>query len=151
MNPKKAFAIGAASAFLLTALAGSADAQGRGRGQDKDKGQAHAQSQDKNKDKTKKDAANQQVVVVFRDSDRVTIREYFVAQRIVALPLPPGIAMNVARGKPLPPGIAKKVVPAHVIVTGSRVDPTITYYFVGDRVVAVRDGNVIDILLNIFR
>lgn len=155
MTSKKFFAVGAASALLLTALAGSADAQGRGRGQDKDKGKAQSQGtgQDKNKDKTKKDAAaNTQVVVVFRDTDRVTLREYFVTQRITAQPLPPGIAMNIARGKPLPPGIAKKVVPANVIITGTRVvDPTVTYYFVGDRVVAVRNGNVIDVLLNIFR
>jgi hypothetical protein len=152
MTLRKFFAAGAASAFLLTALAGSADAQGRGRGQDKtDKNKAKAaQSQDKNKTK-KATPANQKTVVVFRDSDRATIHQYVVTQKIVAQPLPPGIAMNIARGKPLPPGIAKKVLPANIIVTGTRVDPNITYYFVGDRVVAVRDGNVIDILLNIFR
>ena len=143
---KKYFAVGAASALLLTALAGSADAQARGRGQDKNKGKAQSQGQNK----AKKDA-KPQVVVVFRDADRTTIRQYVVTNKIVAQPLPPGIAMNIARGKPLPPGIAKKVLPANIIVTGTRVDPNINYYFVGDRVVAVRDGTIIDILLDIFK
>lgn len=138
MNMKHLVAVGAGAALVLSIFAGSAHAQGRGRGQDKNKGK-------------KAEPAQTQVVVVFRDSDRVTLREYFVTQRIAAQPLPPGIAMNVARGKSLPPGIAKKIVPAHVIVTGTRVDPTITYYVVGDRVVAVRNGTVIDILLDIFR
>lgn len=149
MSMKRLFAVGAGGALVLSVLAGSADAQGRGRGQDKNKGKAQAQSQ--GKDKKNDGPAHPQVVVVFRDTDRVNIRQYFVTQRIVAQPLPPGIAMNIARGKPLPPGIAKKIVPAHVIVTGTRVDPTVTYYVVGDRVVAVRNGNVIDILLDIFR
>lgn len=142
MTMKQLLAVGAGAALVLTVAAGSADAQGRGRGNDKDKSKA----------KAKQSApAHPQVVVVFRDNDRVTFRDYFVKHKIVAQPLPPGIAMNIARGKPLPPGIAKKTLPADLIVLVPRADPNVTYYIVGDRIVAVRNGNVVDILLNVFR
>lgn len=144
MTMKRLFAVGAGAALILTVAAGSADAQGRGRGNDKDKSKAKAKA-------NQSAPANTQVVVVFRDNDRVTFRDYFVKHKIVAQPLPPGIAMNIARGKPLPPGIAKKTLPAGLIVLVPRVDPNVTYYIIGDRVVAVRNGNVIDILLNVFR
>src|SRR6185295_9088527 len=61
-------------------------------------------------------------VIVFRDSDRATFRDYFVTHKITARPLPPGIAKNVARGKPLPPGIAKRALPAELVTVGPRVD-----------------------------
>lgn len=146
MTLRKFFAAGAASAFLLTALAGTADAQGRGRGQaqadDKDKGKKAAPA-DKNKDK--------QVTVVFRDNHRVTFRDYFVKHKITAQPLPPGIAMNIARGKPLAPGIAKRALPNDLVILLPRIGTDVTYYMVGDRVVAVQRGNVIDVLVDIFR
>jgi hypothetical protein len=63
------------------------------------------------------------VTVVFRDSDRVTFHDYFVAHNITAQSLPPGIAKNVARGKPLPPGIARAV-PARSHRCWPRVDRT---------------------------
>ena len=135
---KKLFAAGAASAFLFTALAGAADAQGRGRGNDK------------TKDKGKQEAPAK-VVVVFQDNHRATARDYFVKHKIAAKPLPPGIAMNIARGKPLPPGIAKRAVPNDLVVQFPRIGSDVTYYIVGDRLVAVQRGNVIDILVDIFR
>ena len=91
-------------------------------------------------------------VNLFTDHDRTTFRDYFSTHKIVAQPLPPGIAKNVARGKPLPPGIAKKAVPADLVRTlGSRAGSGITFSIVGDRVVAVRAGNVIDVLIDVFR
>ena len=91
-------------------------------------------------------------VSLFTDHDRTTFRDYFSTHKIVAQPLPPGIAKNVARGKPLPPGIAKKALPADLVRTlGSRAGTGITFSIVGDRVVAVRAGNVIDLLDAVFR
>jgi hypothetical protein len=91
-------------------------------------------------------------VNLFTDRDRTTFRDYFSTHKIVAQPLPPGIAKNVARGKPLPPGIAKKALPADLVRTlGSRAGSGITFSIVGDRVVAVRAGNVIDVLMDVFR
>jgi hypothetical protein len=91
-------------------------------------------------------------VSLFTDHDRTTFRDYFSTHKIVAQPLPPGIAKNVARGKPLPPGIAKKALPADLVRTlGSRAGTGITFSIVGDRVVAVRAGNVIDLLDSVFR
>ena len=91
-------------------------------------------------------------VSLFTDSDRTTFRDYFSTHKIVAQSLPPGIAKNVARGKPLPPGIAKKALPADLVRTlGSRAGAGITFSIVGDRVVAVRAGNVIDLLESVFR
>jgi hypothetical protein len=91
-------------------------------------------------------------VSLFTDHDRTTFRDYFSTHKIVAQPLPPGIAKNVARGKPLPPGIAKKALPADLVRTlGSRAGSGITFSIVGDRVVAVRAGNVIDLLDAVFR
>jgi len=91
-------------------------------------------------------------VNLFTDRDRSTFRDYFSTHKIVAQPLPPGIAKNVARGKPLPPGIAKKALPADLVRTlGSRAGTGITFSIVGDRVVAVRAGNVIDLLDAVFR
>jgi len=58
--------------------------------------------------------------------------------------------MNIARGKPLPGGLNTRVLPADLLVYVPR-DPAIRYYIVGDRVVAVRDGTIIDVLLNILR
>jgi hypothetical protein len=91
-------------------------------------------------------------VTLFTDSDRTTFRDYFSTHKIVAQTLPPGIAKNVARGKPLPPGIAKKALPADLVrALGSRAGTGITFSIVGDRVVAVRAGNVIDLLDAVFR
>ena len=47
----------------------------------------------------------------FSDNDRETITNFFSTHPINTTGLPPGIAMNLARGKPLPPGIAKTFLP----------------------------------------
>ena len=91
-------------------------------------------------------------VSLFTATDRTTFRDYFSKHKIVPEALPPGIAKNVARGKPLPPGIAKKALPADLVRTlGSRAGAGITFSIVGDRVVAVRAGQVIDLLDSVFR
>jgi len=91
-------------------------------------------------------------VFTFRDSDRVTFRDYFVAHKITAQPLPPGIAKNVARGKPLPPGIAKKALPNDLILgLGPRIQPGVTFAILGDRVVAMKSGLIIDVMINVFK
>jgi len=140
MDSRKLFAVGAAMALVLTSFAGSADAQGRGRGNAK-----------KNKAKVAVPATpGAPVVVIFKESDRPKFQQYFVAHKFVAEPLPPGIAMNIARGKPLPGGINARVLPADLLVYVPR-DPGLRYYIVGDRVVAVREGTIVDVLLNILK
>jgi hypothetical protein len=121
---------------LLAALAMPAGAQGKGKSSKPD---TRATS-----------ASTPSVAVVFRESDERTFRDYFRANRIVATPLPPGIAKNVARGKPLPPGIAKRAVPPALLAQGPKVAPDITFTIAGDVVVAMRNGLVVDILRNVF-
>jgi hypothetical protein len=87
--------------------------------------------------------------VVFRDPDRPVIRDYFRTNNIVATPLPPGIAKNVMRGKPLPPGIAKKAMPYRLVVLLPQ-RPGVTFLIIGDRVVAMHNGIVVDVMLNVF-
>jgi hypothetical protein len=91
------------------------------------------------------------VAVVFRDSDRVTFRDYFTTHRITPQPLPPGIAKKVGRGKPLPPGIAKRAVPPALLAVGPKVDRDVTFAIVGDVVVATRGAVVIDVLAGVFK
>ena len=120
---------------LLAATSVSAAAQGKGKS---------------NKPDAPAASSTPSVVVVFRDSDRTTYRDYFRTHRITATALPPGIAKNVARGKPLPPGIAKRAVPAGLIALGPKVGPDITFTIAGDVVVAMKSGVVVDILRGVF-
>ena len=88
----------------------------------------------------------------FNSGDHDTFRNYFRTNKITAEPLPPGIAKNLARGKELPPGIAKKAFPNDLVRgLGSRVRPGVTFTIAGDRVVALKDGKVIDIIEGLFR
>jgi hypothetical protein len=91
------------------------------------------------------------VVAVFRDSDRATFHDYFVAHGITAEALPPGIAKNLARGKPLPPGIAKRALPKDLLALGPKVDKDVSFTIVGDVVVAMKGGIVIDVLAGVFK
>jgi hypothetical protein len=90
------------------------------------------------------------VPVVFRDSDRAAFREYIVAHRIVMQALPPGIAKQVARGKSLPPGIAKRTLPEGLLRIAPKVPDGVSFAFVGEVVVALRGGVVIDVLAGLF-
>ena len=122
---------------LLVATSVPASAQGKGKGA-------------KPETKATSGGSAPGVVVVFRDSDQATFRDYFVKHRVSATALPPGIAKNVARGKPLPPGIAKRAVPKDLLVLGPKVGPDITFTIAGDVVVAMKSGVVVDILRGIF-
>jgi hypothetical protein len=96
--------------------------------------------------------ADVSVNFTFNSGDHDTFRNYFRSNRITAEPLPPGIAKNLARGKELPPGIAKKAFPNDLVRgLGSRVRPGVTFTIAGDRVVALKDGKVVDIIEGLFR
>jgi hypothetical protein len=97
------------------------------------------------------EATGASVSVVFRAGDQAIFGDYFRTHRIVAEPLPPGIAKNVARGKPLPPGIAKRGVPADLVALGPKVDKDVSFAIVGEVVVAMRSGVVIDVLAGVFK
>jgi hypothetical protein len=129
-----ASAVVLAIGLLSVGAAAQGNSQGRGRGGSESKPETQVSVQ-----------------VVFRDSDRVTYRDYFVTHKIVAEPLPPGIAKNVARGKPLPPGIAKRAVPQELVVLGPRVEKDVSFSIVGDIVVALKGGVVIDVMAGVFK
>ncbi len=97
------------------------------------------------------DGSGRPDAVVFRDGDRATFHDYFVTHEIIAQALPPGIAKKVARGKPLPPGIAKRAVPAGLLALGPKVDKDVSFAIVGEIVVAMKGGVVIDILAGVFK
>lgn len=128
----------AVAVLMVAALPGIAVAQGQsaGRGQGQGQGQADTKVS---------------VAVIFRDSDQATFRDYFRTHQITAQPLPPGIAKNVARGKPLPPGIAKRALPGGLLAIGPKVDRDVSFSIVGEVVVAVRSGVVIDVLAGVFK
>ena len=107
--------------ILVIAMPISVGAQGRGQGKAKSGGGADTQIT---------------ATVIFRDSDRVAFRDYFVAHRIVA--------------QPLPPGIAKKALPVELVRIAPRM-PDVSYSIVGQVVVATRGGVVVDIMTGVFR
>jgi len=128
----------AATIVVIGLFCAAPFAQGRGRGNSKPKSEGPAPAVS--------------VTFVFSDTDRTAFRNYFTTHKIVAQPLPPGIARNVARGKPLPPGIAKKSVPNDLLITlAPRAGAGVTFSIVGDRVVALRNGLVVDVMVNVFR
>ena len=123
--------------------------QGRGTGSS---GSTGSGAKDKAKDKDKGKDADVSVNFTFNSGDHDTFRNYFRTNKITAEPLPPGIAKNLARGKALPPGIAKKAFPNDLVRgLGSRVRPGVTFTIAGDRVVALKDGKVVDIIEGLFR
>lgn len=117
----------------------SAQGRGQGRGQGQGQGQTGGGTD-----------VQVSATVIFRDSDRVAFRDYFTTHRVVAQPLPPGIAKKVARGKPLPPGIAKKALPADLVRIAPR-GHDVSYAIVGNVVVATRGGVVVDVLTGVFK
>jgi hypothetical protein len=113
--------------------------------------QGRSQGRGSSDDKKKTDT-NVSVTFSFNSGDHDTFRNYFRTNKITAEPLPPGIAKNLARGKALPPGIAKKAFPNDLVRgLGSRVQPGISFTIAGDRVVALKDGKVVDIIEGLFR
>lgn len=112
---------------------------------------AQGKSQGKGRGPSAPETAVVSASIIFRDTDRATFHDYFSTHRIAPQALPPGIAKNVARGKPLPPGIAKRAVPADLLALGPKVDKDVSFSIVGDVVVAIRAGAVIDILAGVFK
>jgi len=90
----------------------------------------------------------------FSQTDRDVVRAYFVANPgHYYYALPPGIAMNYARGKPLPPGIAKKVQPLPpALLAQLPVRPGHVYVVVGSDVVLINAATklVVDIIGKVF-
>ena len=139
-------------AALLVVSVANLSAQGQGQGRGRGQGQGQGQGQGKDPGKGQGTDVKISATFVFGDSDRVAFRDYFVRHKVVAQPLPPGIAKNVARGKPLPPGIAKKALPADLIlVVSPRAGRDVTFSIVGDTVVALRSGVVVDVMVGVFR
>jgi hypothetical protein len=134
-----------AATLLVSAVTAVAYAQGNSQGRGQGQGQGQGQGN------STPPAAAVSATIVFGEPDRVAFRNYFVTHRITAQPLPPGIAKNVARGKPLPPGIAKKALPADLLLIAPKVDRDVYFSIVGDVVVAVRGGIVIDVLAGVFK
>lgn len=125
------------AAVLAATIAAPIGAQGRGRGRG---GEAAAAGK-----------GGAKATIVFNDKDRTTVRDYFVAHPLGVKALPPGIAKNVARGKPLPPGIARRAVPRDLMAIMPRPEPGVTFSIVGNMVVAIQAGVVVDVLLDIAR
>lgn len=90
----------------------------------------------------------------FDQTDQERIRTYFSGFRDEENGLPPGLAMNVRRGKPLPPGWQKKISPGYIIeddwwpnfqpipsswFPGMQAVPETALYRVGDRIVRVHE------------
>ena len=88
----------------------------------------------------------------FSKTDKATIANFFNQNPFPATALPPGIAMNLARGKPLPPGIAKKLLPSDLL-TRLPSYPGYEYRIVGNDVVLVDTTTniVTDVLTNILK
>jgi len=124
-------------------------------GQSQGRGGASSAGKQKEKEKEKEKGGTESRPhenAIFNKADHDTFRDYFRTHRITADALPPGIAKNLARGKELPPGIAKKALPNDLVAKlGSRAQPGVTYNIVGDRVVALRAGIVIDVMEGLFK
>ena len=126
-----------AAAVLAALTSGPAGAQGK--------------SQGKGRGPSASETAAVSASIIFRETDRATFHDYFATHKIAPQALPPGIAKNVARGKPLPPGIAKRTVPTDLLALGPKVDKDVSFSIVGEVVVAIKAGAVIDILAGVFK
>lgn len=111
-------------------------------------GKAHNQKNWTNADKNAAKSNNMR----FTDRDSTVITKYYTANPFPVTPLPPGIAMNLLRGKPLPPGIAKVFLPSN-LVSQLPVYPGYDYLVAGRDVLLVNSQtNVVsDILANVLR
>ena len=106
-----------------------------------------------NKNKRDKDIIkNKNLMPKFSSKERNIITNYFNNNPFLTSSLPPGIAMNVARGKPLPPGIAKKYLPNNLLNLLPNY-PGYNYLAVGRDVVLVDSTTkvVADVLENVLQ
>lgn len=87
--------------------------------------------------------------IQFSPQDRDAITNYFSTRPYSGTGLPPGIAMNLARGKPLPPGISAQNLPSD-LSNSLPYYPGYDYRMVGNNVVLMNSntGIIADILSN---
>ncbi|HTM62882.1 MAG TPA: anti-virulence regulator CigR family protein [Gammaproteobacteria bacterium] len=148
------FAIVSLSALSVTA---SADRGGNGHGHGKGNphGFGHGNHGHKSKAyKMKSSKVADKSLPRISNNSRTQIKNFITSNPHVISPtsLPPGIEMNLARGKPLPPGIAKVYLPDDVLSVLPKV-PGYEYQVVGHDVVLVNSANgiVSDIISNIIK
>ncbi len=155
------------SLAIATAQADAKPGKGNsgGKGQGKN-GNAHSQKANKGKgpDHADKAADKNDKHSRFNDNERNEIVEYFGRYRTQGEGLPPGLAMNLRRGKPLPPGWEKKLVSGYRINDNEwasyapvpsewfpkhRMESNTRLYHYGDRVVRVYEPRreVIDVIV----
>lgn len=91
------------------------------------------------KAKSAKDVTNKKFQS-FTKKDKSVIEDYATKNPISGAALPPGIAMNLARGKPLPPGIAKVFLPDQLVSTLPAY-PGYEYLAVDNNVLLVNQAN----------
>lgn len=149
--------------FNSAAYADPGQGKGYGKGHQKVHGKGHVQGHKKGKVKhagkakgighsAAKTNAKHFKNVTFTKVNKTTIANYYKATPFKTGTLPPGIAMNLARGKPLPPGIQKVFLPQNLVTT-LPVHPGYEYLAVGPNVVLVNSttGVVADILANVLK
>lgn len=100
----------------------------------------------------KKSITPQKSAIKFSKQDKSIINNFLKTNSFPAIGLPPGIAMNLARGKPLPPGIAKRFLPTSLL-NQLPAYPGYEYLAVGNDIVLVNSttGIIADILANTLR
>jgi hypothetical protein len=115
-------------------------------------GQSKRLNKGVNKQANKAVNVNKSNKVGFVNKNRTTISKYYKAKPFPVTTLPPGIAMNLQRGKPLPPGIARVFLPAD-LVSQLPAYPGYEYLVAGKDVVLVNSttGVVADILANVLQ
>lgn len=88
--------------------------------------------------------------IKFASGNKAAITNFFKATPFKTGTLPPGIAMNLARGKTLPPGIAKVYLPQNLVGT-LPVYPGYEYLAVGPNVILANTntGLIADVLKNV--
>jgi hypothetical protein len=144
------------SFFNLMALADPGNkGHGHGKGHAKSAGKSHGHGKTHAKKahaKSSKAVKNTKSFKRFSTNDKTVIRNYFDKNPLSATALPPGVAMNLARGKPLPPGIAKRYLPENLVTT-LPVYPGYEYLLVGkDAVLVDPTTNVIaDVIANVLK
>lgn len=88
----------------------------------------------------------------FSKTNKTAIRDYYAKNPIPVTELPPGIAMNLARGKSLPPGIAKRFLPPELLST-LPVRTGYEYLVAGNDVVLVNSttGIIEDVIASVLK
>jgi hypothetical protein len=136
------------------ANAGQGNGQGHSQGNGKEQGQGKGHAKNQSSEKAKNNSANPNAAksqdVKFANQDSETIARYYSAKPFTTSTLPPGIAMNLARGKPLPPGIQKVYLPSD-LVSQLPAYPGYEYLGVGKDVLLVdsKTGIIADMLSNV--